>query len=111
MKKLFLQIVVGILGIFLAKSFVPGVEFTGEIQILIFTGVILGLINSFVKPILKIITLPLNILTFGFFSLILNIAIIWLIDFIVPELKIIGFLPLLLTTLIIWALNLVVSKF
>ncbi|MBZ1345033.1 MAG: phage holin family protein [Candidatus Nealsonbacteria bacterium] len=111
MKKLFLQIIVGILGIFLAKVFIPGVELIGGIQILIFSGVILGLINFFIKPILKIITFPLKILTFGFFSLILNIAIIWFVDFIVPGLKIIGFLPLLGTTFIIWALNLIFLKF
>ena len=74
MNSLILQIIAGILGIFLATKFVPGVilevvpgqsslfgiEFTAPWQILLLVGSVLGLINFFMKPVLKMITLPLR---------------------------------------------------
>lgn len=120
MERLFWHIIVAILGIFLATQFVKGVslhvipgqsiyfgiKFTQDWQILIFIGIILGLINFFIKPILNLITLPLRILTLGLFSLILNMLIIWILDVFFPELKILGLIPLFWTTIIIWFLNL-----
>lgn len=120
MTKLFLQIIAGILGIFLATKFVPGVtleiipgqssflgiEFTAAWQILVLVGGVLGLINFFLKPILKIITLPLRILTLGLFSLVINMLIVWVVDVLFLELEICGLISLFWTTVIIWVLSL-----
>jgi len=108
---LLLQIIAGILGLFLAIQFVSGVEFEGEIQILFLAGIILGLLNFFLKPILKFITLPLWFLTFGLFSLVINVGMILLVDIIFPELKIEGLLPLFLTTLLVLGTSILVSIF
>jgi len=118
MEKLFWRIVAGILGIFLAIKFVPGVslevlpdssffgiKLTQFWQILFLVGGILGLINFFIKPILDKITLPLKILTFGLFSLILNMVIIWILDILFLEFQILGFIPLFWTTIIVWLIN------
>jgi len=120
MKNLFWQILVSILAIFLGVEFVPGVtlhvipgksvyfgiKFTHDWQILIFVGIVLGLINFFIKPILNLITLPLRILTLGLFSLIINMIIIFFLDVIFPELEISGVSALFFTSLIVWVLNL-----
>lgn len=107
---LFLQIVAGILGIFLAQRYVPGVEFIGNWQTLVLAGAILGLLNFFLKPILKIITWPLKILTFGLFSLVINMLMVWIVDIIFPELIIPGIIPLFWTSLIVWGLAFVLTK-
>jgi len=107
---LFLQIVAGILGIFLAERFVPGVAFTGDWKALAIAGGILGLLNFFIKPILKLITLPLKILTLGLFGLVINMLIIWVVDIIFPELVIPGIISLFLVSLIVWALSFVLTK-
>ena len=106
MKNLLIKIFSGILGLWLAAQFVPGVEFIGTWKILILAGAMLGLANFFIKPILKSITLPLRILTLGLFGLIINVAMVWLIDIFFTELVIVGLIPLLWTTLIIWGLGL-----
>jgi len=111
MKKLFLQIITGILAIWLATKFVNGVEFKGPIQIILLAGTILGLLNFFIKPLLKIITLPLRILTFGLFSLVINIGIIWMVSLIFPDLKFHGIYPLLWTTILAWGLSLIMPIF
>jgi len=123
MGKLISQIIAGILGLWLAISFLPGISLsvlsdsnffgfplTTEWQIIVLLGFILGLINFFLKPILKLITLPLRILTLGAFGLIINMVLIWLIDLFFQEITIPFFWPLLWTTLIIWLLNFALSS-
>ncbi len=125
MTKLFLQIIAGILGIFLATKFVPGVsleiipgqsslfgiEFTAAWQILVLVGGVLGLINFFLKPALKIITLPLRMLTFGLFSLVINMLMVWVVDILFLELVISGIIPLFWTTVIIWLISLLLGLY
>jgi len=117
-QKLFWHIVGGILGIFLAVRFVPGVSLkvlpdssflgfriTQFWQILFLVGGILGLINFFIKPVLDKITWPLKILTLGLFSLILNMVIIKFLDILFLEFQILGLIPLFWTTVIVWLIN------
>lgn len=106
--KLLFQVIAGILTIFLAARFVSGVEFSGELKPLLMAGVILGIVNFAVKPVLKTITLPLRIITLGLFTLVLNLLLVWLVvDVLFPnDLEILGFMPLLWTTIILWMLNL-----
>lgn len=123
MWNLILQIISAILGFWLADRYVPGVDFTGPFFILprtnnldlffkslIFAGIILGLLNYFVKPILKKISLPLRIITFDLFSFIIAMGLVWVVDIFFPELIIKGIKPLFFTTLIIWGLNFFLSK-
>ncbi len=105
--KLLFHIISGSLGIFIAAKVVPGVQFYGNYLSLIIIGVALGIINFFIKPALKALSFPIKILTLGLSSLIINMAIIWLIEIIFPrELEITGLIPLFWTTLIVWGLNL-----
>ena len=120
----FLQIVTGILGIYLADRYIQGVEFTGplffipksldELNIffssLIFVGAFLGFLNFFIKPILNKISLPLRILTLNLFSLIIAMGMLWITDIIFPELVIRGIIPLFWTTLIVWGIGFILLK-
>jgi len=123
MENLLWRITLGTLAIFLAARFVPGVAIsvipgqsvflgialTEEWQVILVIGIILGLINFFIKPILDKITIPLKILTLGLFSLILNMAIIWFLDILFKELQINGIIPLFITTVIVWITNLILG--
>ncbi len=123
MENLLWRIIGGALAIFLAARFVPGVEvnvipgesvflgiaLTEEWQVILVIGIILGLINFFIKPILDKLTIPIKILTLGLFSLILNMAIIWFLDVVFKELLINGIIPLFFTTLIVWVTNLILG--
>jgi len=99
------NMIAGTLGFWLAVKFIPGVEFAGSMKYLIFAGVFLGLINFFIKPILKIITLPLRVLTLGLFGFVINMLIIWAVDILFTELIIQGLIPLFWTTLLIWGIS------
>ena len=111
MRNFFVKIVSSVLGLWIAVSFVPGVNFTGSLKSLAIAGVLLGLVNFFIKPILKIVSLPLRLLTLGLFGLIINMAMVWAIDIFYPELVIVGVMPLFWTTLIILGLSIILNLF
>ena len=100
-----LQIAGGIASLWLAKTFVPGVFFTGSLQTFLIAGAVLGAFNAVLKPILNLITLPLKLLTLGLFSLVIQAGLIWALDVLFPELLISGLIPLLWTTCIVWILT------
>lgn len=54
-------------------------------------AIILGLLNLIVKPILKLLGLPLTIITLGLFSLVINALVVYLADYLVDGMKIDGF--------------------
>ena len=76
--RLLVQILGNSLGIYVASIFIPGFSFRGDLKILILAGVVLGAVNFFLKPIIKIITLPLRLLTFGFFSFVISAAVVFI---------------------------------
>ena len=123
MKKVLLQIIVAILGIWLAVLFIPGIKIgiypnsnffgiplTLQWQIILLLGIVLGLLNFFIKPIINTITLPLRIITLGLFSIVVNMTMLWILDFIFEEITIPWFWPLFWTTILIWFLNILVPK-
>jgi putative membrane protein len=109
-KILLLHIGFGILIFYLAILFVPGVsikegDFQDSLKILLSAGVALGLVNYFLKPLLNLIAAPAIVLTFGFFRLIINMLIVWLVDIFFPQLIIKGLLPLFWIAILICLVN------
>lgn len=122
MKRLLFQLVAATLGLWVASMFIPGVmvtvlpdssffgfPLTQMWELIILFGIILGLLNFFVKPLLKALTLPLEIITLGLFSFVINMGLIWVVDAMFKELYIPLYLPLLYTSLTIWGLGFVLS--
>ena len=104
-----IQIFSNALAIFLAAYLVPGIVFTGDVLTLIIAGLVLGLINFFIRPILKIISAPLIILSLGLFTLVINIFLLWVLTYLVPELVITGFWSYFWGVLIISLVNILFS--
>ena len=70
---------------------IPGVRIDGNWLTFLFAGIILALLYTLLKPILKIISFPLNIATFGLFSLVINVVIFYLLTVFVPQITIHSF--------------------
>ena len=87
--KTFLHFLVSILAILIAVYIVPGTSVTLAAAVVL--AVVLGIINIFIKPIVKLIALPITILTLGIFSLVINAAFILLAAWIVPNFYVAGF--------------------
>lgn len=86
----------------LAVYIVPGIHLAGTEWITaLVVGLVLGLINAFVKPVLSILTLPINFLTLGLFGIILNALLFWSVPYLVPQFTISGFMPALLGSIVV----------
>jgi len=72
-------------------------------------ALVLGLVNAFVRPVMIFLTLPLTVLTFGLFLLVINALVLWLVAALVPGIKVEGFVPALLGSLLLTVLNLLVA--
>jgi putative membrane protein len=77
--------------IFLISQLIGGVKISGGLPTYIFGGIALTILLIFIKPILNILSLPLNIVTFGLFSFVTNIIIFYLLTVIVPGINITAF--------------------
>jgi putative membrane protein len=109
-KRFLLQIAVGVLGLYLADYFLVEVTIT-EPLFLLYGGVTLGVINFFIRPVLRLITLPLRILTLGLFTFFINAAIVWFTQAAFLEITIEGFTALIYTTIIVWILEFLIYNF
>lgn len=77
--------------IILVLSYVlPGVNVSGFVTALA-VALVLGLVNAFIKPILIILTLPINILTLGLFTFVINALLVLLVSAVVPGFQVVGF--------------------
>lgn len=83
--------IISALAILIAAYLIPGVNVT--IVSALVLAVVLGIINIFFKPIINLITLPINVVTLGLFSLVVNALLILLAAMIVPDFTVDGFWP------------------
>jgi len=99
------------IAILIAAYLLPGVTVKGFFAALV-TALVLGLINTFIRPILLILTLPINILTLGLFTFVINALLIMLTSAVVPGFDVRNFWWALLFSLVLslikWALNAIV---
>jgi putative membrane protein len=88
--KILIKWLVSTVAIMITAYFLPGVEVDGFVAALI-AALVLGLINTFLKPILVIFTLPINILSLGLFTLVINAGLIMLMAAFVTGFSVISF--------------------
>src|ERR671926_1878307 len=90
--------------LWLADALFDSVRIHGFWSFLIGAAV-LGIANGVLKPVLAILTLPLIILTLGFFYLAINIAMVALAEWIAPNFSIDGFWTYVGVVVVVWAVN------
>jgi putative membrane protein len=112
MGKLLLKWLVNCVALFVVVHIFHGITATSLSSIIV-AALILGLLNAFLKPILVILTLPINILTLGFFTLIINAVIFLLAAKFVQGFTVIGFAnafwAALLFSIVSFLLNLMIN--
>lgn len=75
------RIVANSLGILLSSLAIPGFTFTGNFKTLVLAGLLLALANAVIRPILKLLSLPLIFLTFGLFLIVINMLVLKIVDY------------------------------
>jgi len=84
---------------------VPGIAVTGGWLTILLVALVWSVITLLIRPVLAILTLPITILTFGIFSLILNALLFWAMTIIVPGFIVSGFVAALLGALVLSILS------
>ena len=73
-----LRLIVNAAGLWVATQVVPGVSYTGGPLPFLVVALIFGVINATLRPLLKLLTCPLILLTLGLFALVVNALMLWL---------------------------------
>ncbi len=76
---------VNTLAVLVATCVVDGIHYDGNWQALVIASLLLGILNTFVRPLLMVLTLPFVILTLGLFTLVINAALLYFVGSIVKE--------------------------
>lgn len=124
MRKILSQIIAATAGLWIATLFMPeiivrtypqsnffGFSLVYQWEIFLLLGAVLGLLNYFLRSLLKLFALPLQIITLGLFTIVINACLIWILDMMFDELSVPLFLPLLYISVIMWGLNIIVGLF
>ncbi len=107
--KVLLRIIVAIiaqaLALYLAARFIPGFDITGTTQDLLILAVVLAALNLTLKPLLKLLLGPVIILTLGIGLVVVNAAVLAILDFLSPALTIHSITALVLGTFVVSIVN------
>lgn len=91
MKKLLKQYLSFVVSIFLVAKFLPGLSYGENWLVLLEASLLLFVLNFSVQPLFNLITMPINILTFGLFALLVNALILYLATWLLPTFKVADF--------------------
>ena len=107
-----IRVFINALAIYFTAAIVPGIELSGAMAAL-GAGLVLGLVNAVVRPILIVMTLPFTLLTLGLFLFVLNGLCLWLTSLLVKGFEVHGFFAAvfgsILVSIVSWLLTTSVS--
>lgn len=103
------NLILSAMAVFAAAYILPDVEVESFTAALV-AAIVLGVINAILRPILLILTLPINVMTLGLFTFVINALIILLVANIVPGFAVNGFIPALILGLVLALINFFLSN-
>jgi putative membrane protein len=101
---LLLRLVINAAALFVVAYVVPGVQ-VASIGGAIVAAIVLGIANAIVKPLLILITLPIEILTLGLFTFVINAVLFWVVGHLSIGLVVHGFWAALWGSIILWLVS------
>ena len=105
MKSILKKILLNTVAIAGVASFIPGLSYNHDLKTLLITALVLALINAFLKPFIKILFIPINIITLGLAGWLINVVILYLTTLVVSGFTIQPF------TLVFYDTNIILSTF
>ena len=74
-KKMLIGVVLNGVALYAMTKLVTDLQYTGGVKFFVIGGLVIGVLNTFVKPLMKILSFPIVLLTAGLFSLVINVII------------------------------------
>lgn len=88
---------------------VPGISLAGFASAM-WAALVIGIVNIFIRPILLILTLPINLLTLGLLTFVINALMFWLVSKLVPGFMVSGFLAALVGSIVLSILSVFINR-
>lgn len=111
--KFIVRLLITAVALWVAVLLVPGIEHSGDSAKLLGVALVFGVVNATIRPILKLLTCPLVLLTLGLFIFVLNALMLWLTGYISQSLNlgfgVDGFLPALLGGIVVGIVSTVLN--
>lgn len=106
--KLIVRLAINVLALLVVEYLVPGFELAGY-QAAIVAAIIIGVVNTFIRPILQLIALPISVITLGISAFLINVLLLWLVAYFVPGFDISSFMTAIIASILLslvsWFLN------
>lgn len=109
MQNFLITLVINAIAVYAAAWFLDGVRIDGYLSAII-TALLLGFANGYIRPVLRFISFPITLVTLGLFLLVINAAIVLLVDFFVDGFWVEGWLTAVIFSVILWLLNWLLSS-
>ena len=101
---IFLRWIINAVALLAITQVIPGFSVQNFYFALVI-ALILGLVNAIIRPVLLFITLPINIITLGLFTFVINAALLWFVSTFVKGFYIHGFVPAIAAAIVLWAVS------
>lgn len=108
--RLLIAFIVNVVAVLVTSYILPGIHLKSFWTALL-VALVLGIVNAIIRPIIFILTLPINILTLGLFSFVIMGLLVYLVSFVVPGFKVDNFGWAILFGLIVAIINWIVWRF
>lgn len=109
MSKLVIRLVINAAALWIAAYLVPGIQVTDNIIGLAIVALVFGVVNALIKPIVSLLTCPLNVLTLGLFTLVINALMLMLTAAVVSGISVDGFISALIGGVVVSIVSLILS--
>lgn len=109
--KLIMKLLINAAALWAAGSLISGIDLDGDFWTILLVALVFGLVNTFIKPILKILSFPVILLSLGLFTLVINAAMLGLTANFTDALSIDGFWSALLGAIVISVVSAILNQF
>jgi len=103
-----MRLAINVFALFIVEYLVPGFRLA-SLSAAVVAAVVIGIANTFIRPILQLIALPVSVLTFGLSAFLINVFLLWLSSKIVPGFTITSFTTAIIASVVLslvsWFLN------
>jgi len=98
--QLIAHLAINALALWVVDYVLPGFSFEST-QALLATSIIFGVVNTFLRPVLQIVALPITLVTFGVAAFLINVLLLWLVSIVVPGFTIASFITALIASILL----------
>ena len=98
--KLVGKLIINILALLVVEYLIPGFSLV-DTRALIVAAIVIGVVNTFIRPVVQILVLPISIVTLGIFAFFVNVFLLWGISYIVPGFEIDSFMTATIASIVL----------